>query len=143
MVAPDPRQLVDDDAAAAADGGGLPGPIDDERAATDPDAGGFTMTAAERARAEQFKRPPDQRMPPQQHNHYDCGVYMLKFIEEIVRQMASAQGLPSFAEAATLVDHFSERMFSQEHIADKRRELWNVLREEYEKRHGVALGLDA
>ena len=66
MVAPDPRQLVDDDAAAAADGGGLPGPIDDERAATDPDAGGFTMTAAERARAEQFKRPPDQRMPPQQ-----------------------------------------------------------------------------
>ena len=66
VVAPDPRQLVDDDAAAAADGGGLPGPIDDERAATDPDAGGFTMTAAERARAEQFKRPPDQRMPPQQ-----------------------------------------------------------------------------
>ena len=68
---------------------------------------------------------------------------MLKFIEEIVRQMASAQGLPSFAEAATLVDHFSERMFGQEHITDKRRELWNVLREEYEKQHGVALRLDA
>ena len=80
---------------------------------------------------------------PQQKNEYDCGVYMLGFIEEIVRQMASAEGLPSFAEAETLVDHFSERMFSQEHITDKRRELWNVLREEYEKRHGVALGLDA
>ena len=68
---------------------------------------------------------------------------ILGFIEEIVRQMASAEGLPSFAEAETLVDHFSERMFSQEHITDKRRQLWNVLREEYEKRHGVALGLDA
>ena len=80
---------------------------------------------------------------PQQKNEYDCGVYMLEFIEEIVRQMASAQGLPSFAEAGTLVDHFSERMFSQEHIADKRRELWNVLRDEYKERHGVELGLDA
>ena len=80
---------------------------------------------------------------PQQKNEYDCGVYMLGFIEEIVRQMASAEGLPSFAEAETLVDHFSERMFSQEHITDKRRQLWNVLRDEYKERHGVELGLDA
>ena len=30
-----------------------------------------------------------------------------------------------------------------EHINDKRRQLWNVLREEYKERHGVELGLDA
>ena len=56
---------------------------------------------------------------PQQQNEYDCGVYMLHFIEILSRFTAEGT-LPSFAVADDVIDHFHEKLFKKEEIDRKR-----------------------
>ncbi|KOO24919.1 hypothetical protein Ctob_004508 [Chrysochromulina tobinii] len=65
-----------------------------------------------------------ERMPniilkkvPQQKNDYDCGLYMLTFIE----QLAAAEELPSFETADGLIAHFSGATLPKQEAIDEKR----------------------
>jgi len=60
---------------------------------------------------------------PQQKNEYDCGVYMLEFVE----RLATMECLPSFETTGGLVDAFPRDMLTAEDISQKRITMREVL----------------
>ena len=65
------------------------------------------------------------RKPPQQKNEYDCGLYMLHFIEKIC-----SNDLPSFKSADEIFAHFHRgggAHFEKEEIETKRTDFHRVL----------------
>lgn len=52
---------------------------------------------------------------PQQSNEYDCGLYMLRFVEELSRTRP-----PSFASADELSDFYHARFFTKQSVDDLR-----------------------
>ena len=56
---------------------------------------------------------------PQQGNEYDCGLYMLQFIEMLSRE----HPLPSFATADNLIGYWHPKVFPKDRISEKREKL--------------------
>ena len=69
--------------------------------------------------------PAKKMKPPQQKNEYDCGLYMLHFIEKIC-----SNDLPSFKSADEIFAHFHRgggAHFEKEEIETKRTDFHRVL----------------
>jgi len=60
---------------------------------------------------------------PRQRNEYDCGVYMLAFVEHL----ATAERLPSFATTGGIIDAFPEGMLTEDCITAKRQAMRQAL----------------
>ena len=112
----DTIDVADGDAAAGGGGGSGSGGGDGVPAAA--------AAAAMRPRAPKQTWFSTDRMPniilkkvPQQKNDYDCGLYMLTFIE----QLAAAESLPSFETADGLIAHFSGATLPKQEAIDEKR----------------------
>ena len=78
-----------------------------------------------------------QRLPaivcdkaPRQPNNYDCGVYMLHFIERL-----SSMPLPSFESVQGIVGELDKKLFGQDEIDKKRDDMYTLLAKTYEDQH--------
>ena len=69
---------------------------------------------------------------PQQGNDYDCGLFMLHFIETL----CTMKELPSFETVDGLQQAFGKTLFTQDTITKKRDAVHDLLKQEYNKQHG-------
>ena len=114
----DPIDVADSDIGDAASGSGGGG------GGVGVPAAAAAAAAATRRRAPKQTWFSTERMPniilkkvPQQKNDYDCGLYMLTFIE----QLAAAEELPSFETADGLIAHFSGATLPKQEAIDEKR----------------------
>jgi hypothetical protein len=105
-------------------------------AAKSDDVNAPTTSAVGSSKAAAATPPPKEKLPepvwfhrsrvpqivlsnvPQQKNDFDCGLYMLHFIEKI-----STQAHPSFETADGLVEHYGPQFFSKSEVDEKRTKL--------------------